>query len=276
MTQQKSYPASAQDAYDAFAPVYDEFNRQNDHELWVGKTLLPELEKHGLQGPAQIGFDAAALDVGCGTGLALPPLLQRGWEVVGVDASAAMLEQASARLASLTSRAWFVDRQRLFVHDARELPRFRQSFSLVLLLNDVVNYLTEDGDLERCFRGVEENLALGGLVCFDVNSLALMRSNFESSSAGLSRGGWRWKGAAEEVVAGGAYEAQLSGPDIEPHVHRQRHWTEEEILEALEAVGLTCLARHGQREEGDRIILSEDPDEERDLKVIYIGGHRGE
>jgi len=165
--------------------------------------------------------------------------------------------------------------------DVRDLPRIRPGhfadrFDLVLLLNDVLNYLTEDGDLERCFSGVARNLAPGGLVCFDANTLGLMRSNFGGVDGGLSRGDWEWRGRGEEIVAGGTFEATLSGPGVEPHVHRQRHWTHEQILAALEASGLSCLARLGQREDGERIILDEVADEYRDVKVIYIGGHREE
>ncbi|MDR0416563.1 MAG: class I SAM-dependent methyltransferase [Propionibacteriaceae bacterium] len=38
-----------------------------------------------------------AVDLGCGTGLSAEPLTRRGWEVIGVDRSAAMLRRATAR-----------------------------------------------------------------------------------------------------------------------------------------------------------------------------------
>ncbi|HET9677416.1 MAG TPA: hypothetical protein VFP21_07940, partial [Solirubrobacterales bacterium] len=63
-------------AYEAFAPIYNEFNHLNDYEMWLGRTLLPELEKRGLR-------RGRALDVACGTGRAFAPLLKRGWEVRG-------------------------------------------------------------------------------------------------------------------------------------------------------------------------------------------------
>src|SRR4051794_37057958 len=82
---------AARDAYDRFAPVYDEFNAQNDYEHWLGGVLLPELERHGLR-------KGWVLDVGCGTGRAFEPLLRRGFSVAGKDVSEQMVERAAQRM----------------------------------------------------------------------------------------------------------------------------------------------------------------------------------
>src|SRR5215211_6100679 len=92
--------------YEAFAPIYNEFNHLNDYEMWLGRVLLPELEKRGLK-------QGRALDVGCGTGRAFRPLLRRGWEVRGCDLSPAMLERA---------RQAGEGRVELEAIDMRELP----------------------------------------------------------------------------------------------------------------------------------------------------------
>ena len=42
-------PQWAELAYEAIAPVYDDFTAHHDYELWLG-NLLPELERHGLRG----------------------------------------------------------------------------------------------------------------------------------------------------------------------------------------------------------------------------------
>lgn len=257
---------SAEEAYDRYASVYDETNAQNDYEMWLGETLLPELEKHGLR-------KDWALDVGCGTGRAFEPLLDRGWRVVGCDVSSGMLAEAERKFGS---------RVRLFEADARSLPAVSavegdppgEAFSLILLLNDVVNYMTEEGELEEVFAGVERNLSRQqGLVVFDANTLALFRASFSSDVTEEREGGLQWRGLSEEAKAGMTFEARFSGGRVESHVHRQRHWTTEQVEAALESSGLRCLAVLGQREEGDRVVLSEPPDEERDAKVIYIATH---
>jgi len=258
---------SARDAYDRSAAIYDEWNAQNDYEMWLGEVLLPELEKHGLR-------KGWALDVGCGTGRAFDPLLDRGWQIVGCDVSSGMLAEAGRK---------FDSQVRLLRVDARDLAPIRPSpelpaegaFNLVLLLNDVVNYMTENGDLERVFAGVRQNLNPShGLATFDTNTLSLFRSSFVSGVAEeMSARGWEWRGLTEEVRPGAVYEARLSGQGVEPHVHRERHWTDRQVKGALEAAGLRCLATRGMREEGGRILLSDPPDEERDYKVVYIAAY---
>jgi SAM-dependent methyltransferase len=257
---------SASDAYDRYAPAYDEANAQNNYEMWVGETILPELEKRGLR-------KGWALDIGCGTGRAFDPLLARDWKIVGCDVSAGMLAEAERKYGA---------RVQLLHLDARDVPPISPSptvaagraFQLVLLLNDVVNYLTEDGDLERAFAGVKANLSEGGFATFDANTFSMYRESFAPGfNEAMSARGEEWYGLNDEVRPREVYEARLSGPAIETHVHRQRHWTDEQIQAALEANGLRCLAALGMSEEDDRILLSETPDEGRDYKIVYIAAH---
>jgi SAM-dependent methyltransferase len=258
---------SAKVAYDRYAPIYDEWNAENDYEMWLGGVLLPELEKFGLGRPEW------ALDVGCGTGRALEPLLDRGWRVVGCDVSAGMLTEAERKFGS---------RVRLLNLDARSLPSIGtesggpegEAFHLILLLNDVVNYLVEDGDLEKVFAGVKRNLSPRGLVVFDANTLRLFQADFASDVyEELSGKDWEWRGLTEGIAPGAIYEARLSGQGIEAHVHRQRHWMRGQVTEALEAAGLRALAVLGQREERGKVLLSDSLDEARDAKSVYIAGH---
>ena len=255
---------SAREAYDHFASAYDEANAQNDYEAWLGKAMLPELEKHGLR-------KGWVLDVGCGTGRAFDPLLERGWRIVGSDLSAGMLAEAERKFGSGIE---------LINADARELPPIRPTpehpdegaFELVLLLNDVVNYLTEDGDLEKALAGVRRNLDRDqGLAAFDINSIELYRASFSSGVfEGMSERGVQWRGLSDEVEPGGVFEAELSGAGMETHRHRQRHWTFEQVEAALSASGLRCLAVLGLEEKDGQILLSEPADEAQHYKIVFI------
>ena len=248
--------SDARSAYDRLAPIYDDFNAANDYEMWFG-VLLPELEKHGLGKPGRL------LDVGCGTGRAFPPMLRRGWEIQGCDLSPGMLEEA---------RSKFGDGVPLAVADLRELPTFGE-FELVWALNDVVNYLTEDGDLERALTAMGANLAPGGLMLFDTNTLGLFDSHFGDDGDGeneMSVGEWHWRGISTAIEPGGAFEAQISGNGVETHEHRQRHHPVERVRDAIAAAGLVHLTSLGQREADGKILLADPPDERRDHKIVHI------
>lgn len=252
MNQRRSNPAST---YDAFAPVYDEFNAQNDHESWLGSILLPELKKYGLR-------EGRLLDAGCGTGRAFEPMLRRGWEVHGCDISEGMLQRAREKHPEVALRCW----------DVADLPDCDYDFDLILMLNDVVNYLTSDGDLERCFNGVARNLAPAGIVCFDVLTLKTFRACF---TVGTSRkvGEWTWTGITESVDEGGIGECRVAGAGVETNFHHVRHWTHREVLEAAGASALRMVAVLGQQEAEGRIVLAE-PDPLADERTVYVLRHR--
>jgi SAM-dependent methyltransferase len=247
--------------YDAFAPIYNEFNHLNDYEMWLGEVLLPELEKHGLK-------RGRALDVGCGTGRAFGPLLRRGWEVRACDLSPGMLERA---------REEGGEEVQLDVVDMRELPTYGE-FELVLSLNDAVNYLLEDEDLERALARMGANLAADGLLLFDVNSKGTYESgSWSGGSHVVEHDGrcWTWHGLGELDGLPSVYETRIEGDDIESIVHRERFRPEAEVREAMSAAGLNCLAALGMQEIDEKVVLSDPADEGRDYKVVYIAAKAG-
>jgi SAM-dependent methyltransferase len=246
---------SVRTTYKALAPIYDQLTAENNYEMWLGDVLLPELERHGLR-------QGAALDVGCGTGRAFEPLLDRGWKVRGSDLSAEMLDQA---------RRKFGDAVQLDQADLRDLPAFGE-FDLVLALNDVVNYLLEDGDLVKAFAGIRANLAPGGLLVFDANTLGLFRDAFAAGhEESMTAGDWRWVGQSERVDPGGTFDAHICGDGFPSQLHRERHHTGEQVREAMEQAGLELLSALGQREVDGQVLLDDPPDELRHVKTIYIG-----
>ena len=247
----------ARAAYDAFAPIYNEFNHLNDYEMWLGQVLLPELEKHGLK-------RGRALDVGCGTGRAFGPLLRRGWEIRACDLSPAMLEVA---------REEGGDRVELDVVDMRELPVYGE-FELVLSLNDAVNYLLGDDDLEQALARMRANLADDGLLLFDVNSKGTYEvGGWGGGTRTVERNGrtWIWHGIGEVEGEPLVFETRIEGDDIDTIIHRERFRPEAEVRDAMSAAGLDCLAALGMQEVDNKVVLSDPPDESRDYKVVYIG-----
>lgn len=240
----------AQIAYDAFAPIYDDFNAQNDYESWFG-ALLPRLEREGLR-------TGKLLDVACGTGRAFAPMLRRGWEITACDISPAMIAKAKEKHAG---EAITYD-----VADMTRLPVYGE-FQLVWALNDPVNYLVGDGDLQSALEAMGANLAAEGLLVFDCNTLMLFRASFEPETGLVRDPRWRWEGRGE---TGGVYEADVSGEGVAPHTHKERHYTVPEVQRTMLNAGLEPVAALGQRETEGGVRLADAWDEGRDHKIIHV------
>jgi len=242
-------------AYEALAPIYNDFNHRNDYEMWLGEVLLPELEKRGLR-------KGRALDVACGTGRAFAPLLRRGWQVRGCDLSPAMLEIARREAG---------EEVELSLADMRELPVYGE-FELVLVLNDSIDYLLADEELESALRGIRSNMAGGGLLLFDCNARHRYETSLTSAVDEFEHRGrrWTWRGLGPVPGNPSVFEARLEGSDIEPILHRQRFRTEAEVRDAMGAAGLEPLAALGLEEVGDQVVLAEPPDQGRHVKVVHI------
>ena len=107
----------------------------------------------------------ALLELGCGSGRVLVPLLRDGHRVVGVDLSRTMLRRLSERLGRL--RPSVRSRATLLQGDFRELPLGRR-FPLVLLPFNAFLHLYTRDDVERFFASLRRVLAPGGRFAFDV------------------------------------------------------------------------------------------------------------
>lgn len=243
-------------AYEAFAAAYNDFNHSNDYELWLGRSLLPELRKHGLRDGGR------ALDVACGTGRAFQPLLRRGWQIQGCDLSPAMLVLAAEEGA---------DEVPLLVADMRELPTIG-GFDLVLSLNDSVDHLLGARDLGLALSGMRRNLAPHGLIVFDVNSSSTYASSSFFGERQVEYRGSRWVWTGRGEVKPSIFEAEITGDRLaQPIRHLERFRSEGEVREAMRATGIETLAVLGMSEASDEILLSAPPDEERDYKLVFIG-----
>jgi len=252
-------PRWAEVAYEAIAPVYDEFTAHHDYDLWLGQ-LLPKVEQLGVPG-------RRLLDVACGTGKSFIPMLEKGWEVTACDISPKMVAIAREKVG---------DRAALSVADMRDLPVFGE-FDLILCLDDAVNYLLSTEELEQALTGMRRNLGPGGLLMFDVNTLEAYRGFFAEEVV-VEREGLRmiWKGRSTpdlppSSIAEASFEVEPldpeAGPSIAPELHRERHFAEAEVLEALERAGLECLDVYGH----DHDAIPKQPLRELEhTKGVYI------
>src|SRR6266550_3766202 len=173
-------------AYERMAPYYDLFTESYDYERWLSKLEALAME-HGLEGKR-------LLDVGCGTGKSFAPMLARGYEVVGCDISPAMVEKAREAAAG---------RAQVLVADMRDLPLLG-AFDLVTCLDDALNYVLSEDELCASLAGMAANLRPGGLLLFDLNTVANYRRLFAHDFAQESEGVFFcWRGEAEQDAAPG-------------------------------------------------------------------------
>lgn len=99
------------------------------------------------------------LDMGCGTGSLSVRLKERGFDVIGQDASADMLAFAAAKRTDVT---WICQNM--------EETELGCKADAVISTLDSINHLPDKAAVERCFARVAENLKAGGAFAFDVNT----------------------------------------------------------------------------------------------------------
>lgn len=111
------------------------------------------------------------LDLCCGTGQLAAYFLERGYAVVGLDLSAAMLHYAHENAA-----AYLATGQARFVQADATAFTLAERFGLVVATFDALNHLPDLAALQRCFQCVAD---VGtGYFLFDINTrLGLRRWN---------------------------------------------------------------------------------------------------
>jgi SAM-dependent methyltransferase len=272
MTRASVSPLHARLAYDAFAPFYDDFTAHHDYDDWTA-TLERLARECGLRGDR-------LLDVACGTGKSFLPFLARGFSVTACDLSPAMVALARRKAAG---------RARVLVADMRALPALG-AFDLVTVLDDAVNYLLDEAELVAALHGLRRQLAPGGVLVFDANTLLCYRSFFASTTVVQSeRRVQIWEGrSSSELAHGGLAEAEHVALERRPDgwwdrttsLHRQRHHTEATVRDALERAVLRLASVHGMHLDGS---VDDGVDELANSKAVYIAragepaapGHEG-
>ena len=162
--------------YDEIAAMY--------HTLWANSYMpaaLPALERLFF---CRMEPKARVLDVCCGSGHVTADLVKRGFQVTGVDSSAALVAIAQRDLPQVE----FV------VQDVRHLE-LAGPFDGALSTFDSLNHMLTLEDLHAVFSGVYGTLGNGGLFVFDMNleeayalDLHQWTVNIRHNAVGLSRG----------------------------------------------------------------------------------------
>lgn len=150
-------------SYTFLAECYDEFTQDVKYSRWAD-YLIGLFEKFGdADGTHQV------LDLACGTGSLSVILAERGYEVIGTDASEEMLAAAQ-------EKAWEVSgTPPMFLHQRMEELDLYGTVDAAVCCLDSLNYLTSTAALELAFSRLRYFVRPGGLFIFDVNTDAKFR-----------------------------------------------------------------------------------------------------
>lgn len=207
--------------YTLLAGVYDTIMAEVEYDDWADFVV-------DLAGQASVA-GGPALDLGCGTGNATLPLWRRGYDVEGLDASAAMLAVARRKLPAVR-----------FTRGEFETFSLGRRFSLVYSVFDALNNLLTDDAFAAALARVRAHLLPGGAFVFDVNTPVGLRELWQGGVAE----GWaddvyyRWSHDYDEVtgvVTVAAFCRTEDGTFTE--VHRERGYDEAALRRLLAEAG---------------------------------------
>jgi len=196
---------------------------------------------------------ASALDIACGTGGLALALAGRGWRVVGLDLSPAMIRMAGRKGSSAEFQ----------VGDMRSFE-LGTTFDLVTCAFDSCNYLLDLDEVQSSFRCVRAHLEPDGLFLFDINTPRLYEAHHHGIIDREVEGvGFRQvlRYEAKERLA---YTTFHFDREVEAHV--QRAYEREEIESGLREAGLRPLEVYGDMRgapatsDSKRLFLMAKPD----------------
>lgn len=207
------------------AGVYDAIMEDVEYDDWVAFVLRQAIVRGFVGG--------RLLDLGCGTGNATVPAVERGIEVDGLDASPEMLEVARAKL---PHTAFHVGDVRDF-----ELPH---RYALIYSVFDALNNLLTDDAFVAMARQVRRHLEPGGWFVFDANTRVGLERLWEDDRAE----GWagevyyRWLHRYDPDTDLATVEAYCDGPDgAFTEVHQERPYDPDDLRRLLHDAGFASV-----------------------------------
>ena len=142
-------------SYGIFSSVYDILTENVEYEK-IAHKICSLLHKNGVDG-------GLLLDLGCGTGTLSFLLENKGFDVIGVDASEDMLIVANDKKYEENSNTMFLCQK------AEELDLFGTIDCAVSVL-DTVNHIDTLEKVKKAFEKVSLFMNMGGIFIFDMNT----------------------------------------------------------------------------------------------------------
>lgn len=184
------------------------------------------------------------LDVGCGTGGHALELAGRGWTVLGVDRSPAMLALAAAK-PQRGAVSWIEGDARTFDAGGR--------FDVALMMFAVIGYLHDTATLREALQNIRRHLAPGGLFLFDCwYGPAVLAQRPGDRTKVIERGGRRITRSARGTLDSLRHLTTVRYRVVETEgdrvlsdteeVHTMRYFFPEELRLLLDVTGFETLS----------------------------------
>ncbi|HHU62831.1 MAG TPA: class I SAM-dependent methyltransferase [Clostridiales bacterium] len=219
--------------YKEFAYIYDSLMEDVDYNQWVAFIL-------GIFGKYSFSC-GSILDLGCGTGNVTIPLAQKGFSLVGVDASEDMLAIAK-------DKAMDKGLDILFIQQKMEDLNIPMAFDCLLSTCDCLNYILDAPALAKLLKKLYNILNKGGIFIFDLNTPYRIK-NINNNTFIWDKNGiyYVWQGnydghtkVCEYYITFFKKEGQLYQRFDE--VHCQRAYELNEVLDMLVQAGFSNVS----------------------------------
>lgn len=147
--------------YDDFSYIYDKLSFDLDYEKYAG-NIKSLVKKHGIK-------KGNMLELAAGSGMLSRYFFDEFENIDALDISGKMLE--------VFANKYDPSNVNLIHYDMVEYTK-EDTYDLIVILLDSVNYVTEKEDLTKLFRNCYASLKKGGLLIFDINSPYKIREIF--------------------------------------------------------------------------------------------------
>lgn len=222
-------------AYEEFASVYDLFMAEIPYEEWLEhiKTLLTQ---EGIQ-------DGLVLELGCGTGTFTELLARQGYDMIGVDFSAQMLDLAQEKKEKSGLDILYL------LQDMRDFELYG-TVRAVVSVCDSMNYILSEEDLEQVFSCVNNYLDPKGIFVFDLKTPYYFREVMGDCVLAENReeGSFIWENSWFEEEQINEYDLTLFIREEsglfrkEQEIHDQKAYEADRVRKVLERAGMEFVA----------------------------------
>lgn len=150
--------------YEDFSYIYDKLSFDLDYEKYAS-NILKLTKEHNIN-------KESMLELACGSGMLTKYFFDEFDSIDALDISTDML--------NVFANKYDPSNVNLIYYDMVEFEN-PNSYDLIVILLDSINYVTNPKDLEKLFKNCYKNLKEGGLLIFDINSEYKMNEIFGSN-----------------------------------------------------------------------------------------------